>query len=112
MSEKNKVYYGDYTLQHWIDLILTGSIILPPYQRFFVWDKKQSVGLVKALIENQFVPPVTIGSYIEDEKKLNLILDGQQRLTSILLTYLGIFPQKENNKVSIKDVYLANLNEY
>lgn len=111
MAEKNKVYYGEYTLQHWIDLILTGNIILPPYQRFFVWDKEQSVGLVKALIDNQFVPPVTIGSYIEDDKKLNLILDGQQRLTSILLTYLGIFPRKENNKVSLKDVYLANEND-
>lgn len=42
MSNKNKVYYGEYTLKHWIDLILTENIILPKYQRFFVWDKDKS----------------------------------------------------------------------
>ena len=34
MLDKNKIYYGEYTLKHWIDLILTGNIILPKYQRF------------------------------------------------------------------------------
>ena len=26
---KNKVYYGEYTLKHWIDLILSNNIVLP-----------------------------------------------------------------------------------
>lgn len=107
----NKVYYGEYTLQHWIDLILSGNIVLPPYQRFFVWNKEQSISLVKALADNQFVPPVTIGSYVENDTKINLILDGQQRLTSILLSYFDLFPPKDQNKVSINDVYLANEND-
>jgi len=90
MAEKNKVFYGEYTLRHWIDLILTGNIILPKYQRFFVWDREKSKSLVNALLNDQFVPPVTIGSYIDDGIKQNLILDGQQRLTSILLAYLNL----------------------
>ena len=111
MADKNKVYYGEYTLQHWIDLILTGNIVLPPYQRYFVWDKEQSQSLVNALVENQFVPPVTIGSYVENEEKQNLILDGQQRLTSLLLHYLRVFPNRDAYKVSAKDVDLANEND-
>ncbi len=111
MLDKNKIYYGEYTLKHWIDLILTGNIILPKYQRFFVWDKDNSKALINALRENQFVPPVTIGSYIDDGEKQNLILDGQQRLTSILLAYFNLFPKRDQNKVKAKDFYFASEND-
>ena len=30
----NKVYYGEYSLKHWINLILKGNVILPDYQRY------------------------------------------------------------------------------
>lgn len=33
---ENKVYYGEYSLKHWIDLILKQDIELPLYQRYFV----------------------------------------------------------------------------
>lgn len=111
MANKSKVYYGEYTLKHWIDLILTGNICLPEYQRIFVWDMDKSVALINALLENQFVPPVTIGSYCEDGKKLNLILDGQQRLTSILLAYLKLFPQKDKYKVIEQNIGFADEND-
>lgn len=106
---ENKVYYGEYTLSHWIDLILTENIVLPEYQRYFVWDKDQAKALVKALEEKQFVPPVTIGSYINDGRKQNLILDGQQRLTSIFLTYLNLFPPKDTKRENAG--FFANEND-
>ena len=28
-----RVYYGEYSLSHWIELVLTQNIILPEYQR-------------------------------------------------------------------------------
>lgn len=37
---ENKIYYGEYTLKHWIKLILNGNIILPEYQRHFVWRER------------------------------------------------------------------------
>ena len=95
---EDKVYYGEYSLKHWIDLILKKNIILPDYQRYFVWDKNKLKELINAIAENQFVPPVTIGIFNQEGNKVNLILDGQQRLTSILLTYLGIFPDKNTFK--------------
>lgn len=107
----NKVYYGEYTLKHWIDLILTKNIILPDYQRFFVWDKDKSKALIEALSQNQFVPPIIIGSYFDKDKKENLILDGQQRLTSILLAYFNLFPKKEQTKSKKKDIHFASDND-
>ena len=42
-----RVYYGEYSLKHWIDLILKENIVLPWYQRSFVWDKGQIENLIK-----------------------------------------------------------------
>lgn len=88
------VYYGQYPLSHWIKLLLKKEIELPPYQRNFVWSKDKVVALINSLKENLFVPPVIIGTYIEDEKTHHYIIDGQQRLSAILLTYLAKFPNK------------------
>ena len=91
----NRVYYGEYSLKHWIDLILKGNIILPDYQRYFVWNEKKVVTLIETFKKKQFVPPITIGAFKNEVSSQNLILDGQQRLTSILLAYLGLFPDEE-----------------
>lgn len=95
----NRVYYGQYSLNHWLDLILKQNIILPDYQRLFVWDEKKVRTLIKAFRQKQFVPPITIGSFNINGTSQNLILDGQQRLTTILLAYLGLFPDKELFKI-------------
>lgn len=98
----NKVYYGEYTLRHWINLILKKNIILPDYQRYFVWDQNKAKELIKAFKEKQFIPPVTIGSFKNEKESINLILDGQQRLTSIFLAYIGYFPNKIINQKQLK----------
>lgn len=92
----NHIYYGEYSLNHWIELILKKDIILPDYQRSFVWDDSDISRLIKSLQDKQFVQPVTIALYSpEGEKSKNLIIDGQQRLTSILLAKLGFIPDKD-----------------
>lgn len=90
------IFYGEYTLFHWIELILQKNIVLPEYQRSFVWDKGQVETFLKKLKKGIFVPPVIIGS-LENVNggNVNMILDGQQRLTSILLGSLGIYPKKD-----------------
>lgn len=98
----NRVYYGEYSLKHWIELILKGNIILPDYQRYFVWNEKKVETLIETFKKKQFVPPVTIGAFTNGNESQNLILDGQQRLTSILLAYLGIFPDKAVYKTTLE----------
>jgi hypothetical protein len=95
----NRVFYGEYTLRHWINMILRKELLLPDYQRFFVWKETKMDLLIETLNEKRFVPPVSIGVYMENDEKQNLIIDGQQRLTSILLAYLGIFPEPSGDFV-------------
>lgn len=48
-NKNNKVYYGEYSLDRWIKLVLTKKIVLPPYQRYFVWTEKQTARLLKSI---------------------------------------------------------------
>ena len=92
----SRVYYGEYSLKHWIKMMLSKNIILPKYQRSFVWEEEDVRRLLKSIQEGQFVQPVTIALYKADggAPGQNLIIDGQQRLSSILLAYLGFMPIK------------------
>ena len=103
MIMQNKVYYGEYTLEHWIKLMLTGNIVLPNYQRHFVWRERDFKRLMQSLKDGQFVQPVTIALYNDGTLKQNLILDGQQRLTSLLLAYLGYFPDKKKFEIGLSN---------
>lgn len=105
---ENRVYYGQYSLRHWIDLILKRNIILPEYQRFFVWNESKAKTLIRTLKDKKFVPPVTIGAFKMDGDSQNLILDGQQRLTSILLAYLGIYPDEATYKKKLESFASEN----
>ena len=98
--KQNVVYYGEYSLDFWIKMMLSGKISLPPYQRYFVWTEQQSKQLMDTFKDDRFVPPVTIAEFEENGEKKNYIIDGQQRLTSILLSYLGIAlaPEQFNKK--------------
>lgn len=99
---ENRVYYGEYSLKHWIDLILRQNIILPEYQRYFVWNENKVQTLIKTFEKRHFVPPITIGAFKNGNSSENLILDGQQRLTSILLAYLNIYPDKKSFEKNIE----------
>jgi uncharacterized protein with ParB-like and HNH nuclease domain len=105
----NKVYYGEYSLKHWIDLMLKRNITLPDYQRCFVWDENHVLTLIQSFKNREFVPSVTIGAFEIDGTNQNLILDGQQRLTSILLAYLGLYPDEKTYKKTIET--FANEND-
>ena len=109
MAANRKIYYGEYRLSHWINLLLKQNIKLPPYQRTFVWDEERVQALITTLKNEDFVPPVTIGKFDGVNNVENLILDGQQRLTSVFLAYLGLFPKKDK----FKEVHnsLANEND-
>lgn len=106
---ENRVYYGQYSLRHWINLILKRNIILPEYQRYFVWNESKAATLIQAFKERKFVPPVTIGAFKMDGSNQNLILDGQQRLTSIFLAYLGLYPDESTYKKALQS--FANEND-
>ena len=98
----NKVYYGEYSLKHWINLLLKKNITLPEYQRYFVWNERKVETLIETFKNKEFVPPVTIGAFKKNDTNENYILDGQQRITSILLAYLGLYPDVQKYKKTIE----------
>lgn len=108
LGMKHKVYYGEYSLQHWIDLMLSGDIELPVYQRYFVWDEDMAKSMILNLKKNFFVPPVIIGAFNTADGQKNLILDGQQRLTTLLLAKLKVFPDKSKFASTVKQLVDEN----
>lgn len=104
---ENRIYYGEYSLAYWLELILSKKITLPDYQRHFVWNEAKMEALLCSIRENRFIPPVTIGAFSDAHgQKSHYIIDGQQRLTCIFLSYLGIFPNKEGFRAHL--LALAN----
>lgn len=108
---ENKVYYGEYSLSYWIELMLKKNIELPEYQRYFVWKEEDMDILLESFKEKQFVPPVTIGVFNDDTGNHNYIIDGQQRLTCVLLAFLERFPLKEAGNQMVERQALANEND-
>lgn len=116
MAQKFITYYGEYSLKHWIRMILNKEIVLPPYQRYFVWKPEKVLKLIENINENLFVPPVILSSFSGDaqDKEANYILDGQQRLSAILLAYLGYFPlgfDGFSSELANEENYMSGNNE-
>lgn len=106
MSEREFItYYGEYSLYHWMEMVLKSEIILPDFQRYFVWNPEQVIKLIQSLDEGSFVPPIILAA--DSEHNVNYILDGQQRLSAILLAYFGVFPAKFK---TIEDIMENDMN--
>ncbi len=87
-------YPSDYTLSGISQMWKDGDIEIPDYQREFVWGIKQSSLLVDSFLTGLPVPPVFF--YIDDENK-NLVIDGQQRILSIVFFMEGYFGKESTH---------------
>ncbi|MGL5964211.1 MAG: DUF262 domain-containing protein [Fusobacteriaceae bacterium] len=79
---------------------LDGTIIMPDFQRKYVWSKKQVVELIVSFLLN--IPIPTLYAYsdfdTEELREKIYVIDGQQRLTSLLFYYYGVFPKSLKNR--------------
>src|SRR3979411_189233 len=71
---------ADYTLEVLVAKMRGKGIVVPKFQRRFVWTLNQSSKLIESFLLGLPVPPVFL--YAQDDGKL-LVVDGQQRLKSI-----------------------------
>lgn len=81
-------YPSDYTLSGIAQMWKDGDIAIPNYQREFVWSIKQSTLLIDSFLCGLPVPPVFF--YIDEDNK-NLVIDGQQRILSVVFYIEGYF---------------------
>src|SRR5690606_359383 len=81
-------YPSDFTLSGIAQMWNDGDIDIPDFQREFVWTIKQSSLLIDSFLSGLPVPPVFF--YIDDDNK-NLVIDGQQRILSVVFYFEGYF---------------------
>lgn len=81
-------YPSDFTLSGIVEMWTNKDITIPEFQREFVWNLRQSSSLIESFLLGLPVPPVFF--YIDDENK-NLVIDGQQRILSVVFYFDGYF---------------------
>ena len=99
-------YPSDYTIEGLQQMRERGDIIIPPYQRKYVWTIKQASLLVESFLLGLPVPPLFL--YINEDNKSEVI-DGQQRLLSTVYYLGGYFgePDSKGNQQVFKLVGLS-----
>jgi len=100
-------YPSDYTLSVLYKMWQDNDIDIPDFQRGFVWTIHQSSLLIESFLIGLPVPPIFL--YI-DKENTNLVVDGQQRLLSIIFYMEGYFGG-ENEKGKRQTFRLTGLNE-
>lgn len=81
-------YPSDFTLAGIAQMWKDGDIEIPDFQREFVWSIRQSSLLIDSFLCGLPVPPVFF--YIDEYNK-NLVIDGQQRILSVVYFLEGYF---------------------
>ena len=66
-----------------------GDIVIPAFQRSYVWSLRQASRLIESLLLGLPVPEVFLSRDFDSDKYL--VIDGQQRLKSIQFYYDGVF---------------------
>ena len=66
-----------------------GEIVIPPFQRSYVWNIRQASRFIESLLLGLPVPEIFLSRDFDSDKYV--VIDGQQRLRSIQFFYDGIF---------------------
>ena len=86
-------YGADYPVDGLVKRLQRGDIAVPRFQREFVWPLPQASRFIESLLLGLPVPAIFL-SRESDTQKL-MVIDGQQRLKSLLFFYQGVFHGKE-----------------
>jgi uncharacterized protein with ParB-like and HNH nuclease domain len=83
---------ADPTLELLANKVAQGDIIVPFYQRKYVWKIEQASRLIESFLMGLPVPQVFL--YVNDEDQLEII-DGQQRIMSVKYFFEGYFGEAD-----------------
>ena len=101
-SKFNIKYYGaDYPVFGLVQRLREGTIVIPNFQREYVWDERDASRFIESLLLGLPIPTIF---FAQDKFSNNLIIiDGQQRLLTLLYYYNGKFPNNKTFKLSSLD---------
>lgn len=102
---------ADPTLELLASQVERGDIIIPFYQRRFVWKIEQASRLIESFLMGLPVPQVFL--YVNSDDQLEVI-DGQQRIMSVKYFFEGFFgePDNQNRRQIFKLRGLSERSEY
>ncbi len=83
-------YGADYPVDGLVKRIAMKDIIIPSFQRGYVWSLKEASRFVESLLLGLPVPSIFLSKEPETQKLL--VIDGQQRLLSLRYFYDGLWP--------------------
>lgn len=85
-------YPSDYTIDVLHQMKSRGDIVIPEYQRKYVWKIEQASLLVESFLLGLPVPPLFL--HVREDNKAEVI-DGQQRLMSMMYFLEGYFGEAD-----------------
>lgn len=101
-------YPADFTLEGLVSKYRKGSMTVPGFQRNYVWNIKQASRLIESFLLGLPVPAIFL--FTDEVNNEQLVIDGQQRLMSVVYFFDGYFG--EADKGGRKKVFkLTGLNE-
>lgn len=96
-------YGADYDLAGLVRRIRQGDVYVPAFQRGFVWTIEDASRFIESLLLGLPVPGVFFAREVETNKLL--VIDGQQRLFSLVYYYDGRFlGQDKDREFSLKGI--------
>lgn len=86
-------YGADLDVEGLVKRLKRGDIFVPPFQRDYVWNQAEASRLVESLLLGLPVPGIFLAK--EGDSNKMSVIDGQQRLKSLLFFYEGFFNPRE-----------------
>ncbi len=93
-------YGADYTVDSLVKRMKGGAFIIPEFQRKFVWSQRHASKFLESLLMGLPVPGIFL--YKQAETNKHLVIDGQQRLTSLRAFYEGLFGERKFKLVGVR----------
>jgi uncharacterized protein with ParB-like and HNH nuclease domain len=94
-------YGADYTVDSLVKRMRAESFFVPPFQRSFVWSQRHASKFIESLLLGLPVPGIFV--YKEDATNKHLIIDGQQRLKTLLFFYEGVFGERAFSLIDVRE---------
>lgn len=95
---------NDFNTSTMFSFIESGAVVIPGFQRNYVWDLKRASKLIESMIIGLPIPQIFL--YEESRNKF-LVIDGQQRLMSIYYFIKQRFPRKEK-RIELRRIFDKN----
>ena len=97
---------ADYTLETLHQKWRNGDIVIPRFQRGYVWKAPQASKLIESFLMGLPVPPVFLAT---DDDERSVVIDGMQRLKTIFSYLDGAYPK--NSDFKGKKFQIVGINE-